>query len=75
MECEEVLARLWEYLDRELGPEEARSVREHLFACYSCRPAYECDRAFLNLLSRLRTSSRAPQSLVRWMQTGLRTQP
>jgi mycothiol system anti-sigma-R factor len=71
MECEEVLIRLWEYLDHELGPEEARSVRQHLFGCLSCRPAYHCDRAFLDLLARLRTQSRAPRSLVLWVHSEL----
>jgi mycothiol system anti-sigma-R factor len=75
MECEEVLARLWEYLDQELVPEEAQSVGEHLYACYSCRPAYQCDRAFLNLLARQRTSCTAPQSLFLRMPRRLRTQP
>lgn len=70
MECEEVLIRLWEYLDQELGPEEAQSLGEHLYTCLSCRPAYHCDRAFLELLARQRTSCKAPRSLVLWMRTG-----
>ena len=64
MECEEALSRLWEYLDQELGPEEAQTVGEHLSDCFTCQPAYRCDRAFLNLLARQRTSCRAPRSLV-----------
>lgn len=64
MECEEVLIRLWEYLDQELGPEEAQSVRKHLLVCLSCRPAYRCDRALLDLLARQRTHGRAPRTLV-----------
>jgi anti-sigma factor (TIGR02949 family) len=74
MECEEVLIRLWEYLDQELGPEEAQSVREHLYSCIGCRPAYQCDRAFLALLARQRTACRAPRSLALWMRTGFSTQ-
>jgi predicted anti-sigma-YlaC factor YlaD len=73
MECEEVLTRLWEYLDQELGPEETRGVGDHLYSCLSCRPAYECDRAFLDLLARQRTTCRAPRSLVLWMHTELRS--
>ena len=71
MECEEVLARLWEYLDRELGPEESRSVGEHLTGCRSCLPAYQCDRAFLNLLARQRRTTMAPPSLIVWVRTEL----
>lgn len=74
MECEEVLARVWEYLDQELGPEEAQLVGEHLYGCYSCRPAYQCDRAFLNLLARQRASCTAPHSLVLWVGMKLRNQ-
>jgi anti-sigma factor (TIGR02949 family) len=64
MECEEVLIRLWEYLDHELGPEEAESVGQHLYGCSSCQPAYCCDRAFLDLLARQRDICSAPPSLV-----------
>jgi anti-sigma factor (TIGR02949 family) len=74
MECDEVLIRLWEYLDQELGPEEAQGVREHLHDCLGCRPAYQCSRALLDLLARQRTSCRAPRSLVLWMHTELRIQ-
>jgi mycothiol system anti-sigma-R factor len=74
MECEEVLVRLWEYLDQELGPEEAQSVREHLFECLSCRPAYQCDRAFLELLARQRHGCKAPRSLVFWALTEFQAQ-
>ena len=62
MECEKVLARLWEYLDQQLGPEEAGSIRAHLNGCTGCYPAYRCDRAFLRLLARQRTCT-APVAL------------
>jgi anti-sigma factor (TIGR02949 family) len=64
MECEEVSNRLWEYLDKELEPEEARSVREHVHGCPSCRPAYCYGRAFLNLLARQQQACTAPDALV-----------
>jgi anti-sigma factor (TIGR02949 family) len=64
MECEEVLIRLWEYLDQELGPEEADSVGKHLNGCSRCHPAYCCDRALLALLARQRNSCSTPPSLV-----------
>ena len=66
MECEEILIRLWEYLDQELGKEEAESVGEHLHTCPGCYPVYCCDRAFLALLARQRTSVRIPSSLIQW---------
>jgi mycothiol system anti-sigma-R factor len=63
MECEEVLIRLWEYLDQQLGPEEVASIQVHLSGCPGCYPAYCCDRAFLQLLARQRASS-APPTLI-----------
>jgi anti-sigma factor (TIGR02949 family) len=52
MECPEIRRCLWEYLDQELGAEEAASVQAHLIDCGHCRPAYCCDRALLALLGR-----------------------
>jgi predicted anti-sigma-YlaC factor YlaD len=66
MECEDVLSRLWEYLDRELGPEDSVSIGEHLGSCSSCYPAYCFDRAFLALLARQRPACSTPASLVLW---------
>lgn len=64
MRCEEVLLRLWEYLDEELSPEEVELVQAHLRGCPRCHPAYCCDRAFLELLARQRSSCTAPVSLL-----------
>ena len=64
MECEDVLIRLWEYLDRELDPKESASMGEHLVRCPSCYPVYCCDRSFLDLLARQQRTCSAPASLV-----------
>lgn len=64
MRCEEVLARLWEYLDEELAPEEVESVKQHLSGCPLCHPAYRCDRALLELLARQHSHSEAPAGLL-----------
>ncbi len=71
MECKEALRRLWEYLDQELGPEDAQAVRAHLSRCASCYPAYCCDRSFLELLARQREKCTAPAALV----IAIRAQP
>jgi len=73
MECESVLVLLWEYLDEELGSEEAEAVGSHVSRCPRCRPAYCCDRAFLELLARQRARSSAPALLVASIRTSLRT--
>jgi anti-sigma factor (TIGR02949 family) len=66
MECPEVRRCLWEYLDQELGAEEAATVQAHLIDCGHCRPAYRCDRALLALLGRCAASRPgAPQGLYR----------
>jgi mycothiol system anti-sigma-R factor len=66
MECEEFLSQLWEYLDRELRPEDSVSMGKHLASCSSCYPTYCCDRTFLELLARQRRAGAAPSSLVVW---------
>ena len=66
MECDEVILRLWEYLDQELDPEDGIEVKAHLDRCPDCYPAYRCDRAFLDLLARLRSSCLTPATLARW---------
>jgi hypothetical protein len=63
MECEEVVARLWEYLDQELGPEEAEEVGAHLICCAQCHPRLCCDRALLELLARQRATCPLPPGL------------
>jgi mycothiol system anti-sigma-R factor len=64
MRCEEVLLRLWEYLDQELAREEAKAVASHLGHCGRCHPAYCWDRALLELLARQRGNCSAPAALV-----------
>jgi anti-sigma factor (TIGR02949 family) len=63
MTCEDVLTRLWEYLDDELAPEEVRAVGMHLGGCPECHGAYCCDRAFLSIIGRSRWVT-APAPLV-----------
>lgn len=72
MQCEEVLSRLWEYLDHELTPKETEGVRTHLQECPGCYPDFCCDRAFLELLARLRAGCSAPPSLMARVRACLR---
>lgn len=74
MRCEEVLLRLWEYLDQELAREEAARVKAHLDRCARCHPAYCCDRAFLELLARQRATCSAPTLLAISVRARLRLQ-
>jgi hypothetical protein len=52
MECSEITACLWEYLDGELAAKEAEAVDGHLEGCSWCRGHQRCDLAFLMLLRR-----------------------
>ena len=71
MECDEVLLRLWEYLDQELGPAEAAAVQNHLRRCSGCYSACRCNGAFLDLLARQRATCSAPAHLVISVRTRL----
>lgn len=73
MKCEEVGIRLWEYLDQELAPEEAKAVGTHLGHCSHCYPAFSWDRAFLKLLARQRVPA-APTTLEMWVRGLLSSQ-
>ncbi len=35
--CREIMARLSEFVERELGPEMMRKIRDHLEVCAACR--------------------------------------
>lgn len=72
MECEEVLTRLWEYLDQELGPEESHAVGAHVGICPRCHPRYRCDLAFLALVARQRARCSAPRLLLDTIRARLR---
>lgn len=75
MDCAEVLSRLWEYLDGELSPEEAGALCAHLDRCGRCRPACNCERAFLALIARaLRTTPSPHPTLYLSVRARLRAQ-
>lgn len=44
MSCEEVIERLFDYLDRELDPQEAADVERHLHRCRDCFTRAEFER-------------------------------
>ncbi|HEU4566123.1 MAG TPA: mycothiol system anti-sigma-R factor [Gemmatimonadaceae bacterium] len=63
--CDEVLARIHEFLDGELAPEAESHVRQHLTACPACLPKFEHESAFLGFLRRHARMEEAPASLRR----------
>jgi mycothiol system anti-sigma-R factor len=72
MQCDEVLLRLWEYLDEELAREEAEAVGAHLDYCRHCHRSYCWDRALLQILARQRSRCPAPPALVTSIRVQLR---
>lgn len=62
--CEEALGRLWELIDGELVPEDEVAVRWHVETCSRCYPQYDFQRAYLELLRRVRRGE-APASGLR----------
>lgn len=51
--CEDVLARLWEFIDGELPHEQRDAVRRHLEVCRRCYPQYDFQRAYLRFVRRV----------------------
>lgn len=50
--CDQVVAKLWEYIDGELTDLRAAEIQKHLEICARCFPQYDFQRAFLALLAR-----------------------
>lgn len=52
MPCDQVMDRLWDYLDGELDNETSERIHEHLEVCSRCFPQYDFRRAFKELIQR-----------------------
>lgn len=63
--CEEALARLWEFLDGELPPDDETAVQKHLAICSRCYPQYDFQRAYFEFTRRIREREHAPAELRR----------
>ncbi len=50
--CDDALARLWEYLDAELQAPDAEVVRAHLAECQGCLEEYDVEVVVKNLVRR-----------------------
>lgn len=51
--CDQVIARLWEYVDHELEGENVMRLQEHLDLCARCYPEYDFRRAYRTFLLRV----------------------
>ena len=48
LSCEQAVAKVYEYLDGELGAETAEAVRAHIEVCKKCYPYFNFERIFLD---------------------------
>jgi mycothiol system anti-sigma-R factor len=62
-DCREVLGRVFEYLDGELGPSELDKIRQHLDECGPCLREYDLDDALKALVRRSCGCEQAPADL------------
>jgi anti-sigma factor (TIGR02949 family) len=72
--CDEVVERMYEFLDGELTPDVNEKIREHLAACQRCCPEFEHERVFLRFLERRAQIEKAPPSLRRRIVQALLTE-
>lgn len=61
--CSEVLDRIFEYLDGEMGPDDVHRIREHLDECSPCLVEHDLDRALKALVRRSCAGEHAPDQL------------
>ncbi len=60
--CDQVVARLDDYLDRELSAEEIAKVKEHLEECIACARQYAFEATFVReVTDRLRHIDAPPE--------------
>lgn len=58
--CDQVIAKLWEYLDEELAAGDAARIQAHLDACSHCYPHYDFERTYLLFVQRTKEQSIPP---------------
>jgi anti-sigma factor (TIGR02949 family) len=51
IDCNGVLAQLYEYIDEELDEETVEKIREHLEVCKRCYPRLDFEQAFLRFVA------------------------
>ncbi len=63
--CHQAVARLNEYLDRELAPEEEAAVRRHLAVCEHCFHHFQFEERLLAMIREKCQIGKAPEPLRR----------
>lgn len=63
IDCEEVLERLWSYLDGEADQVTAGELEEHIEHCLNCRERADFERRLREVLRQKCLGERAPREL------------
>jgi anti-sigma factor (TIGR02949 family) len=63
MNCDEVFARLHDYLDRELTPAEIEDVKAHLGLCSECAEEFFFEESVLRYVKRCVEATPVPAEL------------
>ncbi|GAB78324.1 mycothiol system anti-sigma-R factor [Austwickia chelonae] len=69
VDCSEVLLRVFEYIDKEMTPEDCERVQAHLDDCGECMSAYQRDVLLKALIRRSCRGEEAPSTLRRSIMT------
>ena len=70
--CKEALARLDDYVDRELSPREMAQVATHLKLCAKCARLYRFERGFIEDLRAKVGDVQAPPETMERVRSALR---
>jgi anti-sigma factor (TIGR02949 family) len=71
--CAQAFARVYEYLDRELTPEEEKLLNAHLAVCEGCVRHFDFEEKLLDRVREKCRASRAPEGLRRKIEQLLDT--
>ncbi|MFN2613921.1 MAG: mycothiol system anti-sigma-R factor [Actinomycetota bacterium] len=71
-DCREVLAKLYLFLDREIGAIECTSIETHLTECQDCMHHADFERAFIQIVGRKCTERRTPPELLERLRARMR---
>lgn len=73
MDCNEVNHRLYEYIDRELSPEEVLEVEEHMQHCPQCFKLVRFESGVIKLVRKDCGCEKAPETLLQKIAAALRS--
>jgi anti-sigma factor (TIGR02949 family) len=63
IDCDALVAQLWDYLDGELSPDRVRALEAHLADCSQCTGHVHFERTVLNAIRHARHDAVDPERL------------